>query len=103
MRWYLRKMLFREPFGGPVGWWMLASGCFSLLVGLFLTLSEGLSFLLGPMSIASGLMFVSGGASELLSKERKTAIMLLRLASLLFIYAGFILALAVIVVEITKV
>ena len=81
---------------------MLAAGCFNLLVGSFEIIPRGLTFLSGWNSVALGLMLVLLGVSEILPEKRKTAIMSLRLGSLVSLPIVVILSMASIAVEMTK-
>ena len=100
---YIQRVLLKEPSGGSVPWFMLAAGCFGLLVGLFITFSGNLNSFIGPMNVALGLAFVLGSASNLLPGERKTAITLLRASFLVLSLTAIVLATANIAVEVAKV
>lgn len=78
MLWYIRQVLYKEPFGGPLPWWYPGVGCFGFLPGLFGIFSRGPSFLIGPTMLVMGLMFVSWGMSDPLLSERRFAILTLR-------------------------
>lgn len=99
---YLRRVLFREPLGASVPWFMLVAGCFSLLIGSFMIILRSLTFLSGWNSVALGLMLVLLGVSEILPKERKTAIMSLRQGSLVSLPIVIIVSMASVAVEMAK-
>ena len=71
-------------------------GCFCILAGSFMVAGRGLAFLLGPMNVALGLMFISWGVSDLLPRGRPSAIVVLRVMSLICMTAVLVLAIAVI-------
>lgn len=86
-----QRTLYREPFGGPFPWYFLGVGCFSFLSGVFLTLSAGPTFLLGPMNIALGSMFVLMGGSDLLPARYKASIIVPRAGSLVSVSVALVL------------
>ncbi len=92
--WYFRRVLYKEPFGGPLPWWNLGAGCFGVLSGLFGIFSRGPGFLIGPTILVMGLMFVCWGVSDLLPSERRAAILALRAGFLVFQSATVVLAVA---------
>ncbi len=91
---YWRRVLYEEPFDGPLPRINLGVGCLCSLTGLFWVFSGGPGFLIGPMSLAMGLMFVFWGVSDLLPPERQSAIRALRAALLRFRSATIVLAVA---------
>ena len=84
MLWYIRRVLYKEPFDGPLPWINLGVGCFSVLGGLFGIFLRGPGLLLGPMILAQGLTLVCWGVSDLLPPERRLAVIALRAGFLVF-------------------
>ncbi len=94
MLWYIRRVLYKEPFDGPLPWINLGVGCFSVLTGLFGIFLRGPGFLLGPMILAQGLTFVCWGASDLLPPEHRSMILASRVGFMVFQSAVFVLIFA---------
>ncbi len=92
--WYIRQVMYKEPFDGPLPWINLGVGCFSILAGLFGIFLRGPASLLGPMILAQGLTFVCWGVSDLLPPEHRWAISALRVGFMVFQSAVFVLLLA---------
>ena len=93
--WYIRRVLYKEPFDGPLPWINLGVGLFSVLVGLFGIFLRGPGLLLGPMILAQGLTFVCLGVADLMPPERRWAILALRLGFMVFQSAVFVLIFAI--------
>ncbi len=92
--WYVRRVLYKEPFDGPLPWINASVGCFSVLAGLFGIFLMGQASLLGPMILAQGLTFVYLGVADLLPPERRRAILALRAGFMVFQSAVFVLIFA---------
>ena len=94
MLWYIRRVLYKEPFDGPLPWINLGVGCFSVLGGLFGIFLRGPASLLGPVILAQGLMLVCWGVSDLLPPRHRSAILASRTGLLVFQSAAFVLIFA---------
>ncbi len=94
MLWYIRRVLYKEPFDGPPPRINLGVGCFSVLTGLFGIFLRGPGLLLGPMILAQGLAFVSWGVSDLPPFERRSMILALRAGFMVFQSAMLVLIFA---------
>ena len=69
-------------------------GCFCILAGSFVVAGRGLAFLLGPMSVALGSVFIPWSVSGLLPRGRPSAIVAFRVAFLVCTNAVPVLAIA---------
>ena len=92
MLWYIRRVLYKEPFDGPLPWMNLGVGCFAVFAGLFGVFLKGPGFLIGPTLLTMGLMFVCQGVADLLPPERRSATLTLGAGFLVFQSATVVLA-----------